>query len=258
VTRKLTCKTLSVHQLNSSQKREMFHVFEKYYNNIQFKQFEDDLLKKDTIFLLLDKATKTIQGFSTLVHLKALIDGKEVHGLFSGDTVIEKKYWGQGVLGKAFLKELFLTKIKRPWKPLYWFLISKGYKTYLLMANNFGTHYPRFEKETPKKFKKIIDSFGNILYPKNYSEKTGTIVFNQKDCLKEHVAPITKEMLENKRIHFFNQNNPQWSEGTELACLSEMTITMPFKYQIKYFYKVISKLNKKWFMKTRKQQARIS
>ncbi len=253
--KKLVSRKLKIDQLNPSQKERMYEIFGTYYNNVSKLQFDRDLEKKDIVFLLLDGKTKVIQGFSTLVNLSVRIDGKKVRGCFSGDTIIEREYWGQGTLGVAFLKHLFIQKMKRPWENLYWFLISKGYKTYLLMANNFSEHYPRYEKSTPMKETQILESFSKALYGEYFSPKTGIISFSKsvdKDKLKQEITPITKELLlQNPRIKYFADKNPDWEIGHELACIAKMTFSMPVKYQTKFLIKRIRKAYAKLLLKTK-------
>lgn len=247
--KKLISKTIKISSLNQEDINRMFEVFGHYYNNVSKEQFVIDLNVKDIVFLLLDASTKTIQGFSTLQNIDIEVEGKKVRGCFSGDTIIEREYWGQGTLGIAFLKYLLFQKCKKPWKSLYWFLISKGYKTYLLMANNFPEHYPRVERETPVKEKKIIEGFSNALYSEYFDPKTGVISFSEtvdKDYLKQDITPITKELLlQNPRIKYFAEKNPGWESGHELACIAKMTFSMPFKYQSKFLKKQLRRtLNK--------------
>lgn len=229
--------------LSSETQADMFRLFSQYYSNIDFAQFQADLQKKDHVFLLKDSKDNSIQGFSTIVSLETRVQGKKVRGMFSGDTVVHEDYWGQGTLGVAFLKYLFLAKLKKPLTPLYWFLISKGYKTYLLMANNFPVHYPRYEHSTPAPLQGIIDAFASTLYPEHYHAQKGLIQFSHqhlksKDCLKTDVTPITEAMrASNQRIAFFADRNPQWEQGDELACIAEMNFAMPFAYAWKTFKK---------------------
>lgn len=238
---KLVSQTLPICDLKNKDTKAMFEVFSKYYSNTSYDQFMTDLEEKDVVFLLMDAGTKDIKGFSTLVNLYVNVEGQEQRGCFSGDTILEKEYWGQGTLGIAFLRYLFIQKIKNPFKPLYWFLISKGYKTYLLMANNFKTHYPRHENLTPEKQKSIIAAFSKTLYGDYFNDESGVISFSKvssKDCLKAEITPITKDLLlKNDRIKFFADKNPNWEEGNELACVAEMTLGMPFYYQMKVMKK---------------------
>ncbi len=242
--KKLSAFGYAIKDLSPTDIEAMFLLFAEYYANVSAEQFRKDLLSKEHVFVLKDSRSLEIKGFSTIVSLKTEIDGKQVRGLFSGDTVVHHEYWGQGTLGVAFLKYLFVQKLKKPTQPLYWFLISKGYKTYLLMANNFKTHYPRFETETPAPVKQIIDHFSQTLYPEHYDEEHGIIQFsdqhaNFKDCLKADITPITDDLIaSNQRIAYFASQNRRWQQGDELACVAEMTFSMPIYYQMKLMRKM--------------------
>ncbi len=224
----------SIGKLSSLEIERMYTIFSKYYVNHNRNQFTLDLSEKDHVILLRDTKENTIQGFSTLLRVDLKPYGFNSLGIYSGDTVLEKEYWGNKALGVAFLKYLWSEKAKNPLRPVYWFLISKGYKTYLLMANNFKTHFPRHDVATPNKFKALMDSFYGKRFPKHYKANLGTIEFDsQACCLKESVAEISKVLFENKKIQFFANKNSQWSKGDELACVAEMTLIMPLQYLIK-------------------------
>jgi hypothetical protein len=235
--RRLTASIVSVADLPAEDKARMFTLMRKYYDSITEETFQADLTRKDAVILLRDRGE--IQGFSTLVSLQTTAGDRTVYGLFSGDTVIEKPYWGQQALQKAFLQYLFREKLKRPFTPLYWLLISKGYKTYLMMANNFAEHFPRHEMEMPPDRKAIADAFYLKLFPESYDPATGLISFPAKACqLKSGVAEISSELTaSNPRIAFFEKANPEWRNGVELACLARMTLAMPFRYAVKTFIK---------------------
>ena len=212
----------------------MYAIFSKYYLNHTKEQFTRDLFEKDQVILLKDKKVKTIQGFSTLLKIDLTSQGHNAIGIYSGDTVLEKEYWGSKALGVAFLKYLWTEKIKSPFRPVYWFLISKGYKTYLLMANNFKTYYPRLEHPTPNFYKNIMNSFYSMRFHCYYKPEQGIIEFDSTTCcLQEKVAEITEELFKNKKIQFFSKKNPNWNKGDELACIAEMTLLMPLQYFIK-------------------------
>lgn len=232
---KLKAQVVDIDKLTDVQVDQMFEVFERYYASIKFQNFKNDLSGKNKVILLQDERTNHIKGFSTILNYHFELDGKKVRGIFSGDTIIEKDYWGGTALQIAFVTYMLKEKLKKPFAPLYWFLISKGYKTYLLMANNFKVHYPRFEQETPHQMKTIMDQFAGELYPEDYNPKSGLIEFQGiHDHLKCDVAPITREMLmKSPRIKFFAENNKTWQQGSELVCLSRFDLSVPFFYVLK-------------------------
>lgn len=231
---RLHAQTVAVAELGEVAHQQMFEVFKDYYDSVSYERFLSDLHGKDDVILLLD-AEGTIQGFSTTKNLSLTVRGKKVYGLFSGDTVVAKAYWGQRVLGRAFLRYLLTKKARHPLSPYYWFLISKGYKTYLLMANNFDEHFPRFEREMSPWEKAVLDAFAASLYPHEYDPQTNLITFPASHGhVRRGVADITAELRETyPRIAFFARKNPSWAQGSELACIARMTWSMPFKYGLK-------------------------
>ncbi len=220
--------------LSASERDRMFEVFAEYYASISFERFVADLSGKDDVIMLVDER-QVIQGFSGMKNLAMTVHGKKVYGVFNGDTVVAKVHWGQRVLGKAFLRYLFVQRARRPFSPYYWFLISKGYKTYLLMANNFDDHVPRYEQPMGTWERAVLDAFASALYPREYDPETHLIRFEDSHGhLRPGVADITPELCrQHPRIAFFAAANPSWAEGTELACIARMTWSMPFKYALK-------------------------
>jgi len=246
--KRLFSKTILVKDLSEKNIQQMYEVYEKYYGEVSKEVFSTDLLKKNHVIILIDKVDHTIKGFSTILDYHFELGGKKVKGVFSGDTIIEKEYWGGSALQMAFITYMFKEKLKKPLTPLYWFLISKGYKTYLLMANNFINHYPRFENETPKEHKSIMDKFASDMYGSDYDSTDGLIKFEGvHDHLKGSVAPITDEMKRsNKRISFFDQSNPTWENGSELVCLAEFDLGLPFRFPMKTVRKSTNRMNSKF------------
>jgi hypothetical protein len=232
-------KVVPVVTLELEERRRMFALMQKYYDNVTWDEFVKDLDKKNAVIVLRDKQRGQIQGFSTLLHLNVNCDGVMHRGIFSGDTVVEKEYWGSRALGKAFLRHLFIEKAKKPFTPLYWLLITKGYKTYLLMANNVFDYYPRYERPTPPHWQNLIDAFYTHLYPEHYDRAKGVIEFAKSSCtLKQGVAAPSDELVaKNMRVAFFLSKNPDWKQGSELACLSKMSLLMPLYYAFKSLVK---------------------
>jgi hypothetical protein len=234
----LYSQVLSPRLLSDKQRREMFEVFSQYYEGHSFDQFMKDLLEKDDVILLLEKSSGEIQGFSTLLKKRLQLNKKSLWAVYSGDTVLNRKHWGSKALGVTFLMYLFRLKLKNPFEDVYWFLISKGYKTYLIMANNFKTHFPRHEHSTPDFEKNLMDDFYSKKFGSLYDAKTGLIQPHGPSChLKVDVADIDLELLKNPRIAFFQKLNPDWQKGTELCCVARMSLLMPIYYVIKKLFK---------------------
>lgn len=240
--KELKATTIRANRVNRSQLERMYALFSEYYNNHTLESFIHDLMEKDHVILLHDKKTKEIQGFSTLLRVPMKKGTTKILGVYSGDTVVNKEYWGSPALGIEFLIYLWKLKMRRPGVPVYWFLITKGYKTYLIMARNFATHFPRHDLPTPEVYKELMDKFYSHKFKHHYSPETGLITFEDASCaLKEKVADITEENLKDPRIAFFQMKNPNWKQGHELTCIAKMTVLMPLKYMLKKTFKVRTK-----------------
>ena len=236
---KVTTITVPTSTVTEPQRKVMFKLMADYYEAMTWEQFEADLADKDDIIILTDAVRNTIIGFSTLKTLTGDSAGKPYKVIYSGDTVVDRAYWGQRKLGREFLKYLFIKKIRTPFTPVYWLLISKGYKTYLLMANNFREHYPRYESPTPPAKQRILTSVAQRLFGAAYNRRTGLISFDQpRGHIRRGVAEISKELRQHPRVFYFLQRNPAWHKGEELVCLANMTWTMPIEYLMKSIWKL--------------------
>lgn len=239
--KRLSAKTVKITHLNERQIVDMFHLFELFYDDVSFDRFKNDLKNKSRVILMFNRE-KIIKGFSTLHEFDLPLNNKNYRILYSGDTIIAPEHWGTSVLTLAFLKHMIKLKIKYPTRPVWWFLISKGYKTYLLLANNFINYYPRFDKDTPIEHQNLLKELSNKLYPNKYNEKTGVIEFGQgeHEKLKETVAPITDELKQKyPKIKFFEEKNPNWKIGYELSCIGEVDPKLALIHPLKLIKKMI-------------------
>ena len=235
-------EVVPVMSLTDADRERMFALLCTYYDAVSPERFRDDLDAKDDCIVLRDREGE-IQGFSTLTSITVGAGGRAHRGIFSGDTVIAEPYWGQRVLGRLFLRYLLRKKLARPFQPLWWFLISKGYKTYLLMANNFREHYPRYERSTPPDRRHILESFARSIFSDSFEPAEG-VIRPREDLgwLRHGIAPITDELRRDPRISFFEATNPEWHRGVELACIARMTYLMPLAYGCKAVWRRVSRL----------------
>ncbi len=211
------------------EQEKMLQLFLQYYDLPDSESFFRDFSAKDDVILLYDKRSKELKGFSTQLKLRHEIDGKSYVGVFSGDTIIDREYWGDYTLGWAFFWYLTRLCLPWPWRRVYWHLISKGYKTYLLMTNNFRTFYPRYDRQTPAFFQSLSEDFARQLYPRSFDRAKGLLVFDgPHEHLKTNVAPITEDLVARfPHIAFFAKRNPHWERGDELVCVAEYHVFLP-------------------------------
>lgn len=202
----------------------MYSLMAQFYDNMEETVFRRDFFDKDYCLALYQENGELV-GFTTQKLMEFTVEGKTIHGIFSGDTIIHKDYWGDIKLFQVWAN--FWFDYAEQYEEFYWFLISKGYKTYRIMPL-FWTHFfPNYKSETPEFEQKIIDTYATMLYPGEYNQSTGVIEYKSvKDKLKSGVADIGEHELKNADVAFFVQRNPNYFIGNDLACLAKIDKSM--------------------------------
>lgn len=200
--------------------RQMYDLYAGFYENTSLDVFLNDLSKKSGVILVTRKADDRVVGFSTQTFFDLKVDGRRVRGIFSGDTIVDPAYWGNNALANTFYRRLVIERIKQPFVPFYWFLISKGYKTYLLLTNNFYNYYPNVRGQD-EKYRRITEAYCEQLFPQYFDREKMLLDFGDDYVrLKGDVADITPELrAANPHIAFFEKVNPTWRRGTEVPCI---------------------------------------
>lgn len=247
---RLVAETVSVRRLPEETRDAMWGLFSRYYDGTGRSTFERDLGQKDHVILLRDDGDRSLRGFSTVQTYHRRHEGRDVVAVFSGDTVIEPAYWGQTALQIAFYRYLMRAKLRALSVPVYWFLISKGYRTYLLLSRNFPTYWPRPEAETPPWERSLLDFLATDKFGEAYRPERGVLEFAASPGhLRPEVAPIAPELLGEADVRFFAERNPGHARGDELCCLGRVDLELA----VGFFYKQV---RRRWARFLRRAKAR--
>jgi hypothetical protein len=221
-------------RLSAAQRTEMWGLFSRFYADVDPATFERDLAGKHDVILLRDRRDQSLQGFSTLMRYQVEAGGRRYAIVFSGDTIVAPEYWGQTALQVAFYRYVVATKIEFPTLPVYWFLITKGYRTYLLLSRNFLEYWPRHDRPTPAPMLALLEKLARDRFGDAFDSERGILVFDSPHGrLKGEVAPVTPELLEHADIRFFADKNPNHARGDELCCLGRIDARFALAYAAK-------------------------
>jgi hypothetical protein len=215
-----------VEEVTASERGSMLGLMRQYFENVTPQAFARDLDEKEWAILLRDSGGE-IRGFSTLMRLEAEVDGELITAFFSGDTIIAREFWGETALPRMWARLAFdlATQIRRerPDAKIYWFLIASGYKTYRFLPVFFRDFFPRFDAETPAFESRVLQVLGRQKFGDQFDSKRGIVRFEDAAALREGVAEITDERLQDAHIAFFVRANAGHARGDELACLCEIS-----------------------------------
>ncbi|MBO8170882.1 MAG: hypothetical protein H0Z33_03215 [Bacillaceae bacterium] len=214
---------LSIHDISEADQNNMYLLLQRYFDGITRENFIRDLREKSRVILLKDTGENAIVGFSNMMVMDFNWKGKIVKIVFSGDTIVDRAYWGSMELPKAWGKLVFSLRETDPGKKWFWFLISSGYKTYRFLPVFFKNFYPCFYKQTPPDIQGLMDDLAAYKYGRDYRKDRGVVRFSHSsERLKEGVAPVTADKLKDPHVQFFIDKNPRHDEGEELVCLCEI------------------------------------
>jgi hypothetical protein len=219
----LSGKVVEIASLEREQKREMFSLMSAYFCNMDEKRFARDLDEKKWAIILSDPACGKIKGFSTLMLIEHYIDGEKIKVLYSGDTIIDRKYWGGNELVKTWGSLVSGLVSENRGVKLFWFLIAMGFRTYRFLPAYFYEYYPSCDKETPLEIKKYMDIFAGMKFGNDYDPSLGLIRRKlDAEYLVRGVSDVTGEKLNNRYIKFFSERNPGYARGDELVCFASL------------------------------------
>jgi hypothetical protein len=214
----LTGATVAVSRLDLQVRREAFELFSASFDGTSWAAFQRDLAAKQFVILLRDARTGHLKGFSTV----EVSSAGNATVVFSGDTVIDSAYWGQKTLQRAFAALILRLKLRHPTRPVYWFLISKGYKTYLMMVNRCPKSIPRHDRPDHAAMRRLLDHLATTRFGDKYDPVASVARDLGADRVRAGLAPIDGAALANPHVRFFLQRNPGHARGDELCCVAEI------------------------------------
>lgn len=218
----LTSSSIPRADLTAAEIQAMFNVFCENFDGATLESFTRDLDNKNWVILLRDVATLTLQGFSTLSLYETLFKNNPISVVYSGDTIIRPAYWGTPELPTAWIKTVLEKSAAMP-QPLYWLLISSGYKTYRFLTVFYKEFYPRYDQPTPPEAQAILQQLAADRFGADYLPELGIVRFAQGSTpLREGVAEVTDERLRDPHIAFYIEANPGHVNGDELVCLTRI------------------------------------
>ena len=204
---------VSVNRLSADARQEMEALYRAYYTGAPDETFAHDLAEKHWVIVL--KAEGRVCGFST----QRLIALPEVrmNVLFSGDTIVDSGMRNQSGLAGGFGHLMAYLNERYTPDSLYWFLLSKGARTYRFLPTFFRRYVPSAIPDTD--LENRLRSVATLLYPEAYRSETGILHFGAG---KDHL--IADTLREDATSRFFRERNPHWPHGDELCCFAPLSM----------------------------------
>jgi len=217
----ITPRVLDAARLGEPERRELYALFERYYECTDYARFCADLAGKSHVLVLRDE-TEVLRGFSTLALYEREHEGEALRVLFSGDTVVDEADWGQQVLAFAWLR-LAGGIYARSATPLYWLLISKGHRTYRYLSAFSRIYFPSPSCPTPLRVAALMRFLAHDRFGDAFDDAAGVLRFpDARGQLRERYAEVPSAHRRLEEVEYFLARNPGYAQGDELVCLCEL------------------------------------
>ena len=188
-------------------------LYRAYYTGAREEAFARDLAEKDWVVVL--KAEGRVCGFSTQKLIALPEQGMNV--LFSGDTIVDAEMRNQSGLAGGFGHLMAYLNERFEPSSLFWFLISKGARTYRFLPTFFKRYVPCSESDADLEAR--LRCVAATLYPRAYQPETGILHFEGE---KDHL--IADELRGDEASRYFRERNPHWFAGDELCCFAPLSM----------------------------------
>jgi hypothetical protein len=222
---RLSFEIVDVPRLGPGGVERLYSLHEASYDGADPSRFRRDLADKRWVIRLREAEGGRVVGFSTQRTLDVTVRGRPVRVLFSGDTVIDPAYWGEQALVRGFCRLIgrLHAECRDPDRALYWFLISKGHRTYLYLPTFFREFWPRHDGEVPPFEAELIRVLGETRYPGDFDSESGVIRPRAPYDRLKPALDTSEKRAHNPHVAFFLSRNPGHAEGHELACVADLS-----------------------------------
>lgn len=208
---------ISADNLSESNIEQMFKLFNRYFIH-DAASFRLDLQNKDTVTLIEDTDINKLIGFSS--YDKSIYDDFAI--LFSGSTVVGEQYRNERALMEGFLSICSYMIKTYSDRPVYWHLLSMGFRTYRFLPLFFNYYHPsdKFHND----LKDILDHISNERFGDLYDPATGIVSIPGGERLRPQYAEIPRNRLNDRYVRFFLEKNPDYRQGNELSCIARISV----------------------------------
>lgn len=220
---KLAARVVPTGEISWAVLNKLFALFSKYYTDIDYSRFIFDFRTKDFV-LLLESDGRPV-GFTTAKVFPFEWQGRITTILYSGDTVVDREFWGEQELARAWINQIgrMSAKLEQGGR-LVWFLIVKGHRTYRYLPVFARRYVPRVGGAAQGDLIALRNAIAAAKFGADFDSKTGIIRFasSQGRLLQCWVEPAARE-LTLPAVEYFLSANSGFRDGDELACLCELS-----------------------------------
>ena len=216
-----TARLVSRSDLTLAELAEMYQLLSQHFEGVTMGQFHRDIAEKNWVVLI--ERSERLVGFSTILAYETSFDGAPLSVIYSGDTIVAPEAWNSSTLPRAWIESVVKLRQLYPRGPYLWLLITSGFRTYRFLPVFWREFYPRYDSLTPPSAQRLITQLATERFGQQYDAATGIVRLTHPQRLRGALAEIPAGRQEDPHVAFFASRNPDYAQGDELVCLTELT-----------------------------------
>jgi len=164
---------------------------------------------------------RLVGSASISVH-HVLFGGSMVTAIYTSHVLLRPEARGRNVLQKIGFRCFLAERLRHPFRRIYWFFDTFGWKSYLLLPRNFRHWWPRHDRPTPQREQTLIDRLATRIYGADWRPAQGIVMRSGHKRLRPGTAPL-EGVRPSPDVDFFIRANPGHAEGDMLVCLCPLS-----------------------------------
>jgi hypothetical protein len=183
---------------------------------------EAELRKRERIALF--RMNGALLGMASITIYPAKFRGRGIAVINTSHVLIRENWRGRNLIQKLGFRTFLGTRLRHPFRAIYWFFDTFSYKSYLLLPRNFVEFWPRLDAATPEPRAALIDQLATQLYGPAWRPARGIAVRSGQKRLRASAAPLALAADSSPDLRFFATANPGHAEGDMLICLCPLSV----------------------------------
>lgn len=212
---------LSPAALTPAVRDEVWTFFSQYVRRSR-EAFERALDGTQQVGLTRD-AEGTLRAFLALTVHEAHVEGRRVSVIHTPWAVVDPSCRRKNLVQKAGARAWLRELLRHPGRRMYWMFGASTYVSYLILARNFATFWPRRGDRMPPFERAVSAEIMRQNGEENYDPRTGVVRRFGVSRYQEGVAADDPAALADPDVAFYAESNPGQTEGDTLVCLCPLT-----------------------------------
>lgn len=183
---------------------------------------QDSARRHQQTLLVRSREDGRLLGTASISTHHVMFGGRMITAIHTSQVLLRPEARGRNVLQVVGFRCFLAQRLRHPFRRIYWFFDTFGWKSYLLLPRNFRDFWPRHDRPTPPREQSLIDRLATRVYGADWRPAQGIVVRSGRKRLRPAIAPLEGARA-SADIDFFVRANPGHAEGDMLVCLCPLS-----------------------------------